>query len=229
MPHHKEARIPRKPSYHNDHLYDEDRKDKEYAKWLAIENDPLYNEDEKDREYAKWYQYEKAYRHSSNFPPSYDNIVRSLPTKSKKEKIVGADSSYSKPVTRDYISITPGKIFDASLHANQEPNDYYMATTAYSSAVLPSKISQPQLGSTTMTNIMQLNLKQHLTTMSHSAGNVETLGYVIWLLSNRHPITIVTVPFGQQHGNLRVCDMAVIRLTSPHDCDSAIQPASWKT
>ncbi|KAL2336723.1 hypothetical protein Fmac_011169 [Flemingia macrophylla] len=50
----KEARIPRKPSYHNDHLYDEDRKDKEYAKWVTIENDPIYDEDMKDREYAKW-------------------------------------------------------------------------------------------------------------------------------------------------------------------------------
>ncbi|KAL2319354.1 hypothetical protein Fmac_028323 [Flemingia macrophylla] len=54
MPHHKEARIPRKPSYHYDHLDDEDRKHKEYAKWLAIANNPLYDEDEKDRAYAKW-------------------------------------------------------------------------------------------------------------------------------------------------------------------------------
>ncbi|KAL2319824.1 hypothetical protein Fmac_028793 [Flemingia macrophylla] len=50
----KETRIPRKLPYHNDNLYDEDRKDKEYAKWVAIENDPLYDEDMKDREYAKW-------------------------------------------------------------------------------------------------------------------------------------------------------------------------------
>ncbi|KAL2330703.1 hypothetical protein Fmac_018284 [Flemingia macrophylla] len=86
MPHHKEAKIPRKPSYHYDHLDDEDRKDMEYAKWLAIANNPLYDEDEKDRAYAKWYQYEKVCRHSNNFPPSYNDIVRPLPTKSKKEK-----------------------------------------------------------------------------------------------------------------------------------------------
>ncbi|XP_020223381.1 laccase-15 [Cajanus cajan] len=49
--------------------------------------------------------------------------------------VVGADSSYSKPVTRDYICISPGQTVDALLHANQEPNDYYMAARAYSSAV----------------------------------------------------------------------------------------------
>ncbi|KAL2335005.1 hypothetical protein Fmac_016218 [Flemingia macrophylla] len=57
------------------------------------------------------------------------------PDAEHKLTVVGADSSYSKPVTRDYICISPGQTVDALLHANQEPNDYYMAARAYSSAV----------------------------------------------------------------------------------------------
>ncbi|TKY46122.1 Laccase-15 protein [Spatholobus suberectus] len=49
--------------------------------------------------------------------------------------VVGTDSSYTKPLTTDYICISPGQTVDALLCANQEPNDYYMAARAYSSAV----------------------------------------------------------------------------------------------
>jgi len=48
--------------------------------------------------------------------------------------VVGADSGYTKPLIRDYIVISPGQTVDALLHANQEPNDYYIAARAYSSA-----------------------------------------------------------------------------------------------
>ncbi|KAK7277355.1 hypothetical protein RIF29_18506 [Crotalaria pallida] len=48
--------------------------------------------------------------------------------------VVGADSSYTKPLTTDYICIAPGQTVDALLHANQEPNDYYMAARVYSSS-----------------------------------------------------------------------------------------------
>ncbi|KAH1059218.1 hypothetical protein GLYMA_02G076300v4 [Glycine max] len=45
--------------------------------------------------------------------------------------VVGVDSGYSKPLTRDYICIAPGQTADVLLHANQEPNDYYMAARAF--------------------------------------------------------------------------------------------------
>ena len=47
--------------------------------------------------------------------------------------VVGADAMYTKPLTRDYICIAPGQTMDVLLHANQEPNHYYMAARAYSS------------------------------------------------------------------------------------------------
>ncbi|KAK7380578.1 hypothetical protein VNO78_33092 [Psophocarpus tetragonolobus] len=52
-----------------------------------------------------------------------------------KLKVVGVDSGYSEPLIRDYICISPGQTVDALLHANQDPDDYYMAARAYSSAV----------------------------------------------------------------------------------------------
>ncbi|KAL2318756.1 hypothetical protein Fmac_032632 [Flemingia macrophylla] len=82
MPYHKEAMIPRKPSYHNDHLYDEDRKDKEYA---------------------KWYKREKTFGYDHNFPPSYDEIFSSLSTKSKKKK--SSSKQFSKRTSSSHDSI----------------------------------------------------------------------------------------------------------------------------
>ncbi|KAL2319816.1 hypothetical protein Fmac_028785 [Flemingia macrophylla] len=63
MTNHKEVKISRKPLYHVDHFDDEDRKDKEYGKWLAQE---------------------KTYRHNKKFPLSYNDIFIPLPTKSIK-------------------------------------------------------------------------------------------------------------------------------------------------
>ncbi|KAA8522547.1 hypothetical protein F0562_013092 [Nyssa sinensis] len=50
-----------------------------------------------------------------------------------KLTVVGADASYTKPLTRDYVAISPGQTLDAILHANQWPDHYYMAARAYSS------------------------------------------------------------------------------------------------
>jgi laccase len=52
-----------------------------------------------------------------------------------KLTVVGVDAMYTKPMTRDYICISPGTTMDVLLHANQEPNHYYMAARAYSSGV----------------------------------------------------------------------------------------------
>nr|XP_009772437.1 PREDICTED: laccase-15-like [Nicotiana sylvestris] len=52
-----------------------------------------------------------------------------------KLTVVGTDGSYTKPLTRDFITITPGQTFDCILEANQKPGRYYMAARAYSSGV----------------------------------------------------------------------------------------------
>ena len=46
--------------------------------------------------------------------------------------VVGTDGSYTKPLTRDYITIYPGQTFDVLLEANQRPDHYYMAAKTYS-------------------------------------------------------------------------------------------------
>ncbi|KAJ7969736.1 Laccase [Quillaja saponaria] len=49
--------------------------------------------------------------------------------------VLGMDGSYTKPLTRDYIAISPGQTMDCLLHTNQNPGHYYMAARAYSRAV----------------------------------------------------------------------------------------------
>ncbi|PIN25286.1 Multicopper oxidase [Handroanthus impetiginosus] len=51
-----------------------------------------------------------------------------------KFTIVGSDGSYTKPFTRDYISIPPGQTIDFLLEANQQPSHYYMAARVYAIA-----------------------------------------------------------------------------------------------
>ncbi|KAM5557910.1 laccase-15 [Rosa sericea] len=48
-----------------------------------------------------------------------------------KVTVVGADASYTKPFTTDYVTISPGQTLDLLLTANQKPNHYYMAAKAY--------------------------------------------------------------------------------------------------
>lgn len=46
--------------------------------------------------------------------------------------LVGTDGSYTRPLTRDYIVISPGQTMDCLLHADQDPGrQYYMAARAY--------------------------------------------------------------------------------------------------
>ncbi|XP_034674374.1 laccase-14-like [Vitis riparia] len=48
-----------------------------------------------------------------------------------KMTVVGTDGSYTKPLTRDYITIFPGQTYDVLLEANQHPNHYYMTAITY--------------------------------------------------------------------------------------------------
>ncbi|KAL3746932.1 hypothetical protein ACJRO7_015810 [Eucalyptus globulus] len=49
--------------------------------------------------------------------------------------VVATDASYTKPLTRDMITISPGQTIDVLLKANQNPDHYYMAARVYSSAL----------------------------------------------------------------------------------------------
>ncbi|KAL6317901.1 hypothetical protein AAG906_030808 [Vitis piasezkii] len=49
-----------------------------------------------------------------------------------KITVVGTDGSYTKPLTRDYITIFPGQTYDVLLKANRRPDHYYMAAKTYS-------------------------------------------------------------------------------------------------
>ncbi|KAL6316028.1 hypothetical protein AAG906_015444 [Vitis piasezkii] len=48
------------------------------------------------------------------------------------KSVVGTDGSYTKPLTRDFITIFPGQTYDVLLEANQRPDHYYMAAITYS-------------------------------------------------------------------------------------------------
>ena len=65
--------------------------------------------------------------------------------------VVGTDGSYTKPLTRDYITIFPGQTFDVLLEANQCPDHYNMAAKIYS--IAPA--AQNFYDNTTTTAIVQ--------------------------------------------------------------------------
>lgn len=48
-----------------------------------------------------------------------------------KLTVVGHDGAYIKPITTDYIMITPGQTFDVLVTANQIPSHYYMAASPF--------------------------------------------------------------------------------------------------
>ncbi|XP_042493059.1 laccase-14 [Macadamia integrifolia] len=48
--------------------------------------------------------------------------------------LVGTDGFYTKPLTTDYIMITPGQTMDVLLEADQPASHYFMAARSYSSA-----------------------------------------------------------------------------------------------
>ena len=65
--------------------------------------------------------------------------------------IVGTDATYTKPLARDYIAISPGQTIDVLLEANQPLDHYYMAARVYSSA------EGLEYNNTTTTAIVQYN------------------------------------------------------------------------
>ncbi|RVW45295.1 Laccase-14 [Vitis vinifera] len=64
-----------------------------------------------------------------------------------KMTVVGTDGSYTKPLTRDYITIFPGQTYDVLLEANQRPDHYYM-TGYYTPSSPPSSPDLPAYNDT---------------------------------------------------------------------------------
>lgn len=55
--------------------------------------------------------------------------------------VVGSDGAYLKPITVDYIMITPGQTMDVLVTANKEPSYYYMATSPFIDANAPADLT----------------------------------------------------------------------------------------
>ncbi|KAF2297468.1 hypothetical protein GH714_023985 [Hevea brasiliensis] len=51
--------------------------------------------------------------------------------------VVGTDGAYVKPVTVDYIVITPGQTMDVLVTANKAPSYYYIAGSPFADTVVP--------------------------------------------------------------------------------------------
>jgi laccase len=51
--------------------------------------------------------------------------------------VVGQDGAYTKPITMDYIMITPGQTMDVLLTANQASGYYYMNATPFADSGAP--------------------------------------------------------------------------------------------
>ncbi|GLT64094.1 hypothetical protein SLA2020_366070 [Shorea laevis] len=64
--------------------------------------------------------------------------------------VVGSDGAYLKPITTNYIMITPGQTMDVLLTANQNRSLYYIASTPYADTTAP-------FDDTTTTAIVQYN------------------------------------------------------------------------
>jgi laccase len=64
--------------------------------------------------------------------------------------VVGADGAYTKPITTNYIMITPGQTMDVLVTMNQSLSLYYIASTPYADTTAP-------FDNTTATAILQYN------------------------------------------------------------------------
>ncbi|WOG86778.1 hypothetical protein DCAR_0205996 [Daucus carota subsp. sativus] len=104
---------------------------------------------------------------------------------------VGADGSYIKPFTKEYMVIGPGQALDCLLHANQELGRYYMAASAYSTGV------HVEFDKTTTTAILQYSgsypknvapLLPYLPSFTNTTAAFDVLGQFRSLASQDHPI-----------------------------------------
>ncbi|KAF9661694.1 hypothetical protein SADUNF_Sadunf19G0095200 [Salix dunnii] len=144
---------------------------------------------------------ENTYRYRVNYGKTY--LLRVINNVMNEEQffgiaghsltVVGQDAAYIKPITTNYIMITPGQTMDILVSANQTPSDYYMASLSFSDA------NAPIFDNTTTTAILQYN--GNYTTPSaiplpllpgfnDSAAAESFTGRVRSLASENHPINV---------------------------------------
>lgn len=108
--------------------------------------------------------------------------------------VVGADGSYTKPLTRHYITISPGQTLDVLLQANKKPDLYHMAARAYATGVNVS------FDNTTTTAIVQYSVRNYTSfTSPHlpylpyyndTTAAFQFFGSVHSLANKDHPINV---------------------------------------
>ncbi|RVW83449.1 Laccase-15 [Vitis vinifera] len=116
-----------------------------------------------------------------------------------KMTVVGTDGSYTKPLTRDYITIYPGQTYDVLLEANQHPDHYYMAAKTYSIAPAARNF----FDNTTTTAIVQyrgyytpsspLSLP-YLPTYNDTNASVQVMAGLRSLADAEHPCNVPLSP-----------------------------------
>ncbi|KAJ6297363.1 hypothetical protein OIU78_022993 [Salix suchowensis] len=107
--------------------------------------------------------------------------------------VVGQDAAYIKPITTNYIMITPGQTMDILVSANRTPSDYYMASRSFADG------NGPPFDNTTTTAILQYN-GNHTTPSAiplpllprfdDTAAAESYTGRVRSLASKKHPINV---------------------------------------
>ncbi|XP_034676688.1 laccase-15-like [Vitis riparia] len=112
-----------------------------------------------------------------------------------KMTVVGTDGSYTKPLTRDYITIFPGQTFDVLLEANQHPDHYYMAAKTYSDAPASRNI----FDNTTTTAIVQYRgyytpssppFLPHLPAFNDTIASLQVMATLRSLADAEHPCNV---------------------------------------
>ncbi|KAF2297488.1 hypothetical protein GH714_024305 [Hevea brasiliensis] len=107
--------------------------------------------------------------------------------------VVGTDASYTKPLTADYITISPGQTIDVLLEANQPPNHYYMAARVYSA------VNGLPIDNTTTTAIIQYNgnytpfsppLLPNLPYYNDTSASVNFTASLRSLADKEHPVNV---------------------------------------
>nr|KJB59548.1 hypothetical protein B456_009G260400 [Gossypium raimondii] len=92
------------------------------------------------------------------------NIILFFAIKKHNLTVVGVDAGYTKPLSSEYVTISPGQTIDALLSANQKPDLYYMVARAYSTG------SNHHFDNTTTTAIVQYKGKYSNPTSSSSSS-----------------------------------------------------------
>ncbi|KAF9661696.1 hypothetical protein SADUNF_Sadunf19G0095400 [Salix dunnii] len=144
---------------------------------------------------------ENTYRYRVNYGKTY--LLRVINAVMNEEQffgiaghsltVVGQDAAYIKPITTNYIMITPGQTMDILVSANQTPSYYYIASSSFSDG------PNVTFDNTTTTAILQYNGNYTtpsaiplppLPRFNDSAAAESYTGRVRSLASENHPINV---------------------------------------